>query len=336
MKEQVSSMRDRVRRRAETRRQTGGLSTLSLPEGVDLYKPEKGIEEFDILPYRVTVDTHPEVKKGELWYERTYLAHRNIGPDEQFLICPRTIGKRCPICEEHQRLKKDPNVEEEVVDALRPKERELFNVVLKNGKDEVQILDISSFLFGRMLEEEIRNGDVDIAAFAELKGGKTLKVRWGEKSMGKQKFVEATRIDFLDRDDYDDDTIDSTIDLDKAMKIMSYEEIEKIFHAGSGDDETTTKDEPEKESEKEVKAVRRVTKPVEQTEPEEKEDDEKLEQQELPETETSAANVCIACDGTGKTGKGRTCPICGGTGKDEDDEPVEEKPAKKQLRRIVR
>ena len=80
MKPQIEtmSMRDRVRKRAQERERIGGLSTLELPEGVDLYKPEKGTIKFDIIPYRVSVDTHPEVKKGELWYERTYLAHRFI------------------------------------------------------------------------------------------------------------------------------------------------------------------------------------------------------------------------------------------------------------------
>ena len=188
-KGKTESMRDKIRHRAESRRNLGGLTTLELPEGVELYKPEKGSVEFDILPYVVSVDNHPEVKKGEQWYQRNYLAHRNVGPEEKFLICPRTIGKRCPICEEHQKLKRDPNAEEEVVDALRAKERELFNVVMKDGDGSVMILDISTFLFGRKLEEEIREGDEANAAFAELSGGKTLKVRWESKNMGTNKFA---------------------------------------------------------------------------------------------------------------------------------------------------
>ncbi len=337
----TTSMRDRVRKRAETRRNLGGLDTLTLPDGVEFYKPEKGTEEFDILPYRVSVDTHPEVKKGELWYERTYLAHRNVGPDEQFLVCPRTIGKRCPICEEHQRLKKDPDVEEEVVEALRPKERELFNVVLKDGKGEVQVLDISTFLFGRMLEEEIRNGDVDVAGFAELKGGKTLKVRWSERSMGKQKFVEANRIDFLDRDDFDADTLDAVVDLDAALKILTYEEIDKIFQAGSAEDDegkgTTEEEEGAEEEEKPARRVvgkKSVAKKDEPEEEEEEEEEAEPEEEELPgmkekKAESSKAD-CIACDGTGKTTKGKACPICGGSGKDEDVPVEKEEPAEEE------
>lgn len=313
------SMRDRIRHRAESRRNTGGLDTLELPEGVELYKPEKGPVEFDILPYRVSVDTHPEVKKGELWYERTYLAHRNVGPEEKFLICPRTVGKRCPICEEHQRLKKDPNAEEEVVDALRAKERELFNVVMKDGDGSVMVLDISTFLFGRKLEEEIREGDEANAAFAELSGGKTLKVRWEAKSMGTNKFVEAGRIDFLDREDIDEGALDAVVDLDKAMKILSYEEIEKIFQAGSDEVPEKEAEEPAEEEEEPVHRAIGKTKPA----PEAEEEEDQIPGLEIPD--------CIACDGTGKTSKGKTCPICGGSGKDEDtpadeakEEPAEE------------
>jgi hypothetical protein len=324
-------MRDKIRHRAESRRNLGGLDTLELPEGVELYKPEKGPVEFDILPYVVSVDTHPEVKKGEQWYERTYLAHRNVGPEEKFLICPRTIGKRCPICEEYQKLKKDPNVEEEVVDALRAKERELFNVVMKDGDGSVMILDISTFLFGRKLEEEIREGDEANAAFAELSGGKTLKVRWESKSMGTNKFVEAGRIDFVDREDIDPAALEAVVDLDKAMKILSYEEIDRIFQAG-GDEvpEDAGKDEDNTPAE-EVPVRRVIGKAKPKVESEEENDQipglgippkAKITKQgddiiegELPD--------CAACEGSGKTTKGKTCPICGGSGKDEDVPPAE-------------
>lgn len=339
----TETMRDRIRHRAESRRNTGGLDTLELPEGVELYKPEKGPVEFDILPYRVSVDTHPEVKKGELWYERTYLAHRNVGPEEKFLICPRTVGKRCPICEEHQRLKKDPNVEEEVVDALRAKERELFNVVMKDGDGSVMVLDISTFLFGRKLEEEIREGDEANAAFAELSGGKTLKVRWEAKSMGTNKFVEAGRIDFLDREDIDESALDAVVDLDKAMKILPYEEIEKIFQAGGDEASEKEAEEPTEEEEEPFHRVIGKAKPAPEPEEENEEEDE-LPGLEKKKTGAKEAPDCIACDGTGKTSKGKTCPICGGSGKDEDapadeakEEPAEEeqeeeaKPAKRVI-----
>ena len=352
MIKKTESMIDKIRHRAESRRNLGGLDTLELPEGVELYKPEKGPVEFDILPYVVSVDTHPEVKKGEQWYERTYLAHRNIGPEEKFLICPRTIGKRCPICEEHQKLKKDPNAEEEVVDALRAKERELFNVVMKDGDGSVMILDISTFLFGRKLEEEIREGDEANAAFAELSGGKTLKVRWESKNMGTNKFVEAGRIDFMDREDIDPAALEAVVDLDKAMKILSYEEIEKIFQAGGDEVPENTGVDKDDKSVEEAPTTPRVVRNVKlKAVVEEVEEEDQIPGLEMPPkakvkpATVSEAPDCTACEGTGKTTKGKTCPICGGSGKDEDipaetttvdpDEPVEEEEEEKPVARRV-
>jgi len=345
MKSSQQSMKDRVRKRAEVHKNRGGLDTLALPEGVELYKPEKGSVEFDIIPYMVTADNHPEVKKGEIWYERTYLAHRNVGPEEKFLVCPRTIGKRCPICEEHQKLNKDPDADEAVVKGLRAKERELFNVVMKDGDGSVMLLDISVFLFGLKLEQEILEGDEENASFAELKGGKTLKVRWEQKSMGTNKFVEAGRIDFKDRDDIGEDALDLAVDLDKALKILSYEEIEKIFQAGGdedpNDDEDKTKVEPEK------KPVRRVIggnrKPATTSD----DDDDQIPGAEAPAkrrvgSEEDDPNECIACDGTGKNSKGNTCKICGGSGKNDDTngdgDEKENEPEKKprSIRRAIK
>lgn len=355
---------DRVRDRAKKREHIGGLTTLNLPEGVELYKPEKGRVEFDILPYKVSVDTHPEVKAGVLWYERMYLAHRKVGPEERpWLICPRTIGKKCPICEEYYKLSRDPDADEDVVAGLKAKERELFNVVLKDGKGVVQVLDISVWNFGMKLEEEVREGDEANATFPELKGGKTLKVRWENETIGSGKpFPVASRIDFEDRDeDYDTDALESVVDLDKAMIILSYEEIEAIFHGA--DDKPVKAKEDDSDSgddDKPKRSLRRVTKSEEddrgEEEPEPEEEKERIEKAGLKgkskkEGSEAEPEDCTACEGTGKTSKGKTCPICGGTGKDDDgksgkakdpEEPEEgeagagERPAKRQLRRIAR
>ena len=321
-KSMAETMRERVRAHAEKHSREGGMDTLALPEGVSLFKPEKGTIKFDILPCRVDVNNHPEVDKGDLWYQRTYLAHRNVGPEDKFLVCPRTIGKRCPICEEYQKLRKDPDADDKVVGGLRAKERELFNVLVD---EEVMVLDMSIHLFGKFLELEILEGDEINAAFADLKGGKTLKVRWDERTFDKRKFVEAGRIDFLDREDLDEeDTLEAVVDLDKALKILPYEEIEKIFQAGDDDDgeeeaESNGNDENE---EKEATKKRTLIKKKKS-----KEDDEE-EEEKSSDDDDDDDDMCIACDGEGKTSKGKTCPICGGSGRmkpDDDEEKDEEK-----------
>ncbi len=227
--DRVASMRDRVRARAEKRKSEGG-GTVHLPDGVESYEFEKGKNRINILPYEVKTDHHPEAKKGELWYERTFFVHFNVGPDERAMVCPRTIGKACPICEEHTRLRKDPDADEDVVKGLRAKERQLFNVEdADHPKDGVKVLEISYHNFGKQLEKEVRDGDESNASFADLEEGKTLLVRMGTATMGKTKFLQAERIDFEDRDKIPESVLDDVVDLDACLTIPSYEELQKAM-----------------------------------------------------------------------------------------------------------
>lgn len=256
----MGRMRERVKKRAQENKNKGAANSFKLPDGAELYKPKKGTKSLDILPYRVTVDNHPEVGEGELWFERSYYIHYDVGPDQKPRICPRTIKKACPICEERKDLlREDDEDSKELADALKPKERQLFNVIDLDDQDKgPQLLDFSYFCFGKQLDEEIREGDDDIADFAELKGGKTLKIRWAEESLGQNKFIKSSRIDFKDRKDYDEDILDEVFDLDKILVIRGYDELQAELH---GTEAPEKKEEPEenndegsdKEDEKEKK-----------------------------------------------------------------------------------
>jgi hypothetical protein len=223
-------MAERARKQAEERKNKGkGGRTIQLPDGVDKLEPEKGEMLLDIVPYEVSVKNHPQgIKPGDMWYERTYMIHFNVGPDDQAFICPRTVNKPCPLCEEYSKLKKDPDADEKTVKALKAKERQLFNVIdLESKKQDVQVLDMAWWNFGKALEEEIRVGKEGAAGFADLEDGKTVRVRFSQESMGGNKYLEASRIDFEKRKDYTEKILDETVDLDTALVIPTYEELEK-------------------------------------------------------------------------------------------------------------
>lgn len=266
----MGSMRDRVKKRAQENKNKGAANMYSLPDGVEFYKPKKGSKSIDILPYRVSVDNHPEVAEGELWFERTVDVHFNVGPEQKSRICPKTIKKPCPICDERRDLMKEDSEEnEELIKELRPRERVLYNVIDLSDQDKgVQLMDISYFCFGKQLDEEIREGDDDYADFAELVGGKTLKIRWSEESLGSNKFVKATRIDFKDRKDYDEDILDEVIDLDKLLVVYDYETLQKELHGL----DTSTEDKEEKKDKPKSSSRRKKDKDPD-PEPEEEEDD---------------------------------------------------------------
>lgn len=231
----MSSMRDRFKKRAKEGAQKG--FSVQLPEDVKRFSPKKGTYKLDVIPYTVSAKKHPDgVAAGELWCRRPFLIHYGIGVDNKPQVCPRTIGKPCPICEYYERERKRPGADEDALKEIRAKARELYNVIdLDNEDDGIQVLEMSYHLFGKLLENEINEADDDeVAGFAELKGGKTLKVRFSESSMGTNKFLEATRIDFLDRDDYKKSILDDVVDLDTVFNILPYEELEAVFLEDEG------------------------------------------------------------------------------------------------------
>lgn len=244
----MESMRDRVKKRANENKNKGAANMYKLPDGTEFYKPKKGSKNLDIVPYRVSVDNHPEVAKGDLWFERTVFTHFNVGPEQKARICPRTIKQPCPICDERRDLmKEDSDANEDLIKELRPRERVLYNVIDLSDQDKgVQLMDISYFCFGKQLDEEIREGDDDYADFAELSGGKTLKIRWAEESLFSNTFVKASRIDFKDRKDYDQDILDEVIDLDAILQVYDYEALQKELHGVAAEDEEKPKPDKEK------------------------------------------------------------------------------------------
>lgn len=313
-----NEMRDRARQRAADAKNRGsGTGTLAIPEGTDMLKAREGTMRLDVIPYRITKKTNPEVrthgaKIGSLWYERTYWIHFALGVEEQMVICPKTIGQPCPVDEDQAHMRKDPNANEDEVKALRAKERQLFNVIdLDSPEKGIQLFECSYHLFGKLLEQEIREGDESLGGFADIEDGLTLKVRFSKAQMGQNAFLEATRIDFVPRKRaYPATILDEALDLDDILKVPTYEEIQAIYQPAAG--ETA---EPEAPPARTVRPAA-ARPPPEADEP---------PADEPPAAEEPASNACRACEGTKKTTSGKMCPICWGTGLAEeapaDNEP---------------
>lgn len=329
----MSSMKDRFKKRAKEGAQKG--FSVSLPENVKRFSPKKGTYKLDVIPYTVSAKKHPDgVAAGELWCRRPFLIHYGIGVDNKPQVCPRTIGKPCPICEYYERERKRPGADEDALKEIRAKARELYNVIdLDNEDDGIQVLEMSYHLFGKLLENEINEADDDeVAGFAELKGGKTLKVRFSESSMGTNKFLEATRIDFLDRDDYKKSILDDVVDLDTVFNILPYEELEAVFledegagMAGDDDDDDKPKSKSKKKSYKddddddddEKPKSRRASK---KEEPEEDDDDE------APKSRRASKKAEPEDDDDNEKPKSRRSAK---KAQPEDDDDEDEKPKRK-------
>ena len=253
-----ASMRDRMRERSTTREQAGrGGVKFKFPEGAEIkfFKIDKACtKKLDFIPYEVTAKNHPAgVEVGDLWYQRTIWTHNGIGPEEKAYLCLKTVGKKCPICDYAAQLQKDPKSDDELIKSLKAKERELFQVIDHDDKDEaIQLWEYSYHLFGKLLEEEIRNAEPSEdykAGFADLEGGSTLKIRFEKKTMGKNEFYEVKRIDFMERDDLPESVLDDVLDLDEILNVLPYEKLEGIFL----DTEPEPEEKPRGRSKKEEK-----------------------------------------------------------------------------------
>ena len=151
------SNRRRVQERAKNR-DKGGIPYLRLPEGTDIFEPKAKTYELSIIPYLVESEVNPDCEPGYLDYRRKIFVHHDIGPDGTSVLCRRTIGEPCPICEYRNTLSWDDDEDE--MRQLRAQEREIYNIIdLNKDEDEVLIAIISYGNFGELLDDEIAAAD---------------------------------------------------------------------------------------------------------------------------------------------------------------------------------
>lgn len=240
-----------AKKRADTHKSGFENTAFEMPDDKTQFslKSDKAVR-LDIIPYEVG-DGNPWADKGQLHYERTFWVHRSVGVDGTSYVClNKTQGDPCPICEHRAKLRMDPDSDDDLIKDLKPKERQLFNVInTKERNKGVQIWEISHHLFGKRLDKEIQNSDEDdgYEKFAELDVGFTLKCAVDAKSFGSNSFYEVTSINFKPRDeDYDEDILEKTTCLDDILIIKDYDELKEIF--------LQTTDEDPKEEKKDKKS----------------------------------------------------------------------------------
>ena len=341
----------------------GGFSYLSLPRGVELFKVEGGDRiEVDFLPYVITDEKHPDrndkkdiALPGYEWYRRPYSKHGNVGVDNISVVCPGSIGKKCPICEYRSKLvKQGKQYDDDEVKALRPSNRNLYVVVPighKEYDEDIHIFDFSYACFEKKLLAELEEKPEFRPFFDPSEDGFTMSVRFSKEKFGKNDYADADRIDFVARKEgYTDKFLADVPNLDKVLIIHPYEKLHDLFFEIDDDDKEkeqepetrhssrSRRDEPEKDDkdDKEERTSRHSTRDDKEEEPEKEErtsrrgrdrDDKDKE----PEKEERASrrgrddddkkeekSVCVACEGSGEDSKGRTCPTCKGTGKGKD------------------
>lgn len=245
--------REEVRKNA--RDAGSGPSWFNLPAGMEAWAPEKaGTYLLDIVPYEVKTDSHPDgVDKGVLWYKFPFMVHRNVGPNGDAVICPVSVGKRCPMCEDRAKLKKqgfDDHKDE--IKALTPQKFVAYNILHPDDKDKMALFAMSRGKFAVALEKELDEGDDTNLSFYDVTDdGRTLKVRFSDAEFEGRKYLEATRIDFVEREAMDeDDVLGRAAVLEEIFNVMSYEKLKALYlqvdeeeEAGEGGEEKPAEEE---------------------------------------------------------------------------------------------
>ncbi len=287
MKKKKFNFAGKISSNAAARKKGFGYGHL-LTNGLDVWTPEVDSKVvMDILPYLVKDKNHPDKDKekgiameGTYWFKRPFKFHRNVGAKNSSEICLQSFGKKCPICEYRDKLKKDPEADEDAIKALKPSERNLYAVVITkiNGKKQerkLQLFEFSDYLFQEKFVEQLEDKP-EFETFPNPYEGASVSVKFAETNLGGNKFAEPTRFDFEPRSkQYDDEFIDEIPCLDECLRVLTYDELKAKFM----ENDDVDNEEEEDEDEEERKPVKKGKKPV-KPEPEEEDEDEEEEEEE--------------------------------------------------------
>jgi len=240
------SKRKRLSREERQQKQespSGGGNWLNLPKGVDTWEPDKaGKYKIDVVPYETTAKWHPNsLEPGTIWWRHEFKIHHGIGVENKSIVCPTSIGKKCPVCVEAERLKKDYDKNKDIIDNLRPQKYMAMNILNPDDEDAISVFTMSVGKFYNLLEQEMNEADEDedVSNFFDVDDcGRTIRVRFSDAKYEGRKYLEATKIDFIERDEMDeDDILEKAVNLDEMFVVMEYDLLKDMFLQIDGGDE---------------------------------------------------------------------------------------------------
>lgn len=235
-----------------------GKRVLNLSDYKDVifYKPKKGTNRIDILPFIVSAENHPQkLKIGAEDYVLDIWVHGWVGPsDDSFVCLKRTYGKPCPICEEMSRLLQEENPNKKQIDSLKPKRRCYYNVIdLEDtvSTEKIKLFEVSQFLFEKELLEEAETAEDEVVYFSDLEEGRSIRFRASEEKMDTGKgFLKYKSFSFERRKKtYKESIFDQVFPLDALLIMPSYEEVKNSFFGIDENGETVEQSQREGDDE---------------------------------------------------------------------------------------
>jgi len=228
----------RERERVSARKhvdESGGdfkLTTIEVPEGLKLFTvKETCTKRLNVIPYKVG-EGNPHAAPGSLHYERTYHAHKNIGPDNDRQVCLRkTVGKPCPVCDYKAKISQKPSTDDDDIKALETQTRQLWLVQDLDEPDVLQLWDVARFTFWKKLRDLISNADDnEYDFFADPVDGLLLRIGFEEKSFSGRKYRDVVSIELKPRKKpIPDKLLEEAPCLDDMLIVHDYDKLRSIF-----------------------------------------------------------------------------------------------------------
>ena len=199
--------------------------------GVPFWKCKAADHLIDIIPYIAGPDD-PKNKEGEIVYFLDVLVHQGVGGNENSYVCPGSYGKRCPICEHRQLLRKDDDYDEDLVKSLNSSRRAIYNVLVYDTEKEedkgVQVWEVAHWFMERHLTPLAKDPrTAALLPFTDPDEGKSVSFeRHGSGQTGTSYLGHK----FVDRDYViPDEVLDSVHCLDQLITQTSYEELYEAY-----------------------------------------------------------------------------------------------------------
>jgi len=186
---------------------------------------------FDILPYTIETERHPDFGKQEKTYHLEIFIHSYVGINKGSYLCmEKMYGEVCPICEEFRRKKEElenkgfanNEVWEQIKD-LAYKQRILYYILYKGKK---YIFDSAYKSFEKnwksaVERKEARGVDV-FPVYLNEEGCTSLEFTYVPKG---QNFFDLINFDFPAIEKYNPENVKDLVSLEKLLIIPNEETI---------------------------------------------------------------------------------------------------------------
>lgn len=225
---------------------------------------------FDILPYTIETERHPDFGKQEKTYHLEIFIHSYVGINKGSYLCmEKMYNKSCPICDEFRRVKEkleNDGVSNDAVwdhiKGLAYKQRILYYILYK-GKKYIYDSAYKSFeksWKSAVERKEARGVDV-FPVYLNEEGCTSLEFTYIPKG---QSFFDLINFDFPAIEKYNAENLKDLVSLEKLLIIPDENTVRDLLLGINYDDEDNTPDEVEEKEDNYYEEV--VKKEVEEKE----------------------------------------------------------------------